>query len=90
MLLQLTAQFQGGQESVAYDLLPLLHRMAEAGRIEDEMFLTVYLWEEAKHVEGFHHFLHEVAGTREDLDHYFTPAYRQLFFEELPTAMSRL
>ena len=25
--------------------------MAEEGRIEEEMFLTSYLWEEAKHVE---------------------------------------
>jgi len=90
LLLRLTAQFQGGEESVTYDLLPLLHVMAEAGRTEDEMFLTAYLWEEAKHVEGFHRFLREVAGTTEDLDHYFTPAYRQLFFEELPTAMNRL
>lgn len=90
LLLRLTAQFQGGEESVTYDLLPLLHVMAEAGRIEDEMFLTAYLWEEAKHVEGFHYFLREVADVAGSLDHYFTPAYRQLFFKELPAAMNRL
>jgi ribonucleoside-diphosphate reductase beta chain len=90
LLLRLTAQFQGGEESVTYDLLPLLHIMAEAERIEDEMFLTAYLWEEAKHVEGFHRFLREVVGTTENLDHYFTPAYRQLFCEALPAAMDRL
>ncbi len=90
LLLRLTAQFQGGEESVTYDLLPLLQTMAEQGRIEDEMFLTAYLWEEAKHVEGFHRFLREVVGTMDDLDHYLTPAYRQLFCEALPAAMDRL
>jgi ribonucleoside-diphosphate reductase beta chain len=90
LLLRLTAQFQGGEESVTYDLLPLLQVMAEAGRIEDEMFLTSYLWEEAKHVEGFNRFLRDVAGCTGDLDAYFTAAYRQIFFDALPSAMDRL
>lgn len=90
LILRLTAQFQGGEESVTYDLLPLLQRMAEAGRIEDEMFLTAYLWEEAKHVEGFDLFLRGVTGTEGPLEHYYTPSYRRLFFEEQPNAMNRL
>lgn len=90
MLLRLTAQFQGGEESVTHDLLPLLQVIAQEGRLEEEMFLTSYLWEEAKHVEGFHRFLNEVAGTAGGLEHYFTDAYRQIFFEELPGAMNHL
>jgi ribonucleoside-diphosphate reductase beta chain len=90
LLLRLTAQFQGGEESVTYDLLPLLQVMAEAGRIEEEMFLTSYLWEEAKHVEGFGRFLRDVAGAEGNLDHYFTDAYRHIFFDALPNAMHRL
>jgi ribonucleoside-diphosphate reductase beta chain len=90
LLLRLTAQFQGGEESVTTDLLPLLHLVAEEGRIEEEMFLTSYLWEEAKHVEGFDRFLREVAGSSTSLEHYFTPAYETLFFDELPTSMNRL
>lgn len=90
LILRLTAQFQGGEESVTYDLLPLLQRMAEAGRIEDEMFLTAYLWEEAKHVEGFDLFLRGVTETEGPLEHYYTPSYRRLFFEEQPRAMNRL
>ncbi len=90
LLLRLTAQFQGGEESVTYDLLPLLQVMAEEGRIEEELFLTSYLWEEAKHVEGFGRFLRDVAGAQDDLDHYFTDAYRHIFFDALPTAMQRL
>ena len=90
LLLRLTAQFQAGEESVTYDLLPLLQVMAEDGRIEDEMFLTSYLWEEAKHVEGFSRFLEEVTGTHGGLEHYFTDAYRTIFFDALPRAMARL
>jgi ribonucleoside-diphosphate reductase beta chain len=90
LVLRLTAQFQAGEESVAYDLLPLLQVMAHEERIEEEMFLTSYLWEEAKHVEAFSRFLTEVTQTHGDLEHYFTPAYRQIFFEEQPRAMQRL
>lgn len=90
LLLRLTAQFQGGEESVTYDLLPLLQVMAEEGRIEEELFLTSYLWEEAKHAEGFGRFLRGVTGADGNLDHYFTEAYRQIFFDALPTAMNRL
>ena len=90
LLLRLTAQFQAGEESVTYDLLPLLRTVAAEGRIEEEMFLTAYLWEEAKHVEGFDRFLREIVGTTEDLEFYFTDAYRQIFLTELPSSLDRL
>ena len=90
LLLRLSAQFQGGEESVTYDLLPFLQVMADRGRIEDEMFLTAYLWEEAKHVEGFDRFLRTVMGATGSLDHYYTDAYRTLFLEELPASLNRL
>lgn len=90
LLLRLTAQFQGGEESVCYDLLPLLMVIAEEGRVEEELFLAAYLWEEAKHVEGFDRFLKEVTGVQGGLEHYFTDAYRQIFFEALPRSMNRL
>lgn len=90
LLLRLTAQFQGGEESVTLDLLPLLMLVGEEGRIEEEMFLTSYLWEEAKHVEGFDRFLRTVVQVDGDLEHYFTPSYKRLFFEELPRSMNAL
>lgn len=90
LLLRLTAQFEAGEESVTRDLLPLLQYMSRHGRIEDEMFLTAYLWEEAKHVEGFHRFLDEVVQTDSDLDAYLTTPYRTLFTEQLPEAMDGL
>ncbi len=90
VLLHLTALFQGGEESVTLDLLPLLGVVAAEGRIEEEMYLTSFLWEEAKHVEAFSRFFDEVAGERGDLTRFHSPAYRTVFLEELPAALDRL
>jgi ribonucleoside-diphosphate reductase beta chain len=90
LLLRLTAQFQGGEESVALDLLPLLQAVAAEGRVEEEMFLTAYLWEEAKHVDGFDRFLREVVGVEGSLEHYLNEPYRRLFLHELPASLDRL
>lgn len=89
-LLRTIALFQAGEEGVTSDLLPLIMAVAEEGRIEEEIFLTSFLWEEAKHVEFFRRWLDEVAVSRADLEHYLTPSYRQLFFVELPTALNAL
>ncbi len=90
LLLRLSAQFGAGEESVTTDLLPLLGWAAAQGRLEDELFLTSYLWEEAKHVEAFDRFLREVARFDGDLEAYLTPAYRAHFAEAQPAAMDRL
>jgi ribonucleoside-diphosphate reductase beta chain len=90
LLLRLTSQFQAGEEAVTLDLLPLIGVVAAEGRLEEEMFLTSFLWEEAKHVETFRRFLDEVANHRSDLGEYHGPCYRQLFYEELPAALGRL
>ncbi len=89
-LLHLTTVFLGGEESVTLDLLPLIMVIAEEGRLEEEMFLTSFLWEEAKHVEAFRRFLTEVAQVNEDLSHFYSPSYKKIFFEELPNALNRL
>lgn len=90
VLLRLTALFQGGEEAVTLDLLPLIQVIAEEGRLEEEMYLTSFLWEEAKHVEAFRRFLDDVARETGDLSRYETPAYRRIFHDELPTALGRL
>lgn len=89
-LLRLVSLFQAGEESVTLDLLPLMMVIAREGRLEEEMYLTTFLWEEAKHTEFFRRFLDEVAGTTADLHHYHTPSYKKIFYEELPRAMNRL
>ncbi len=89
-IISLTALFQAGEECVTLDLLPLVMTVAREQRLEEEMFLTTFLWEEAKHTEFFRRFLDEVAHDSSDLSRYHTASYRQLFYEELPQAMNAL
>jgi ribonucleoside-diphosphate reductase beta chain len=89
-VLNLTALFQAGEEGVTLDLLPLIMTVAREQRLEEEMFLTTFLWEEAKHTEFFRRFLDEVAHEQSDISHFHTPSYRQLFYVELPQAMNAL
>ncbi len=90
VILRLTALFQGGEESVTMDLLPLMMVVAGEGRLEEEMYLTSFLWEEAKHVESFRRFLDEVAEEHGDLSRYHGPSWLRIFADELPAAMHRL
>lgn len=90
LLLRLTALFQAGEEAVTLDLLPLVQTIAREGRIEEELFLTSFLFEEAKHTDFFARFLSEVARCDRDLSHYHTPSYRSLVYEALPEALGRL
>jgi ribonucleoside-diphosphate reductase beta chain len=91
VILRLTSLFVAGEEAVTLDLLPLMLTVAREGRIEEEMFLTTFLWEEAKHTDFFQRFLNEVLGVQsEDLSHYHTDNYRAIFYEALPAALDRL
>jgi ribonucleoside-diphosphate reductase beta chain len=94
LILHLTTLFQAGEEAVTLDLLPLIETIAAEGRLEEEMFLTTFLFEEAKHVDFFARFLEEVAGTgdgpQRDLSHFHTENYRAIFYEALPAVLGRL
>ncbi len=89
----LILSFQAGEEAVTLDLLPLVMTMAREGRLEEEMFLTTFLWEEAKHTEFFRRVLDEVLQEREDM-HWLvsasTSTTRDLFADDLPEAMNLL
>ena len=95
LLLRLTAMFQAGEEAVTLDLLPLIMAIAREGRLEEEMFLTSFLYEEAKHVDFFNRFLGEVVitdivGTDFNLTHYHTENYHTVFYQALPQALQAL
>jgi ribonucleoside-diphosphate reductase beta chain len=90
VLLHLTSLFQAGEEAVTGDILPLLLAVSREGRIEEELYLTTFLFEEAKHTDLFRRFLDEVAHTRADLSRFHTPSYRHLIYDALPHAMQRL
>ena len=89
-ILSLTSLFVAGEEAVTLDLLPLVMAVAREGRIEEELYLTTFLFEEGKHTELFSRFLVEVAGSPADLERFHVPSYRAIFYEELPAAMERL
>ena len=90
LVLRLTAMFQAGEEAVTLDLLPLIETIAREGRLEEELFLTSFLWEEAKHTDFFRRFLDVVAGATGDLSHYHSSNYRAIFYEALPEALGAL
>ncbi len=91
MVLRLTSMFIAGEEAVTLDLLPLMMVIAKEGRTEEEMFLTTFLWEEAKHVDFFQRFLNEVLEIDgSDLIEYHSDSYRQIFYEALPQALDTL
>lgn len=90
LLLRLVALFQGGEEAVTIDILPLVDVIASEGRLEEQLYLTSFIWEEAKHVEALRRFLDAVGASGQDLAHYHSPSYRTIFEEALPEAMSRL
>jgi ribonucleoside-diphosphate reductase beta chain len=83
----LLALFVAGEEAVTLDLLPLIEVVAREGRIEEEMFLTSFLFEEAKHTDFFRRFLDEVCEAPVDLSHYHTDNYKQIFYHALPDAL---
>jgi len=90
VLLHLTSLFQAGEEAVTTDILPLLLAVAAEGRLEEEMYLTTFLFEEAKHTDFFRRFLDEVAGAQRDLTHFHTPSYSAIIYTALPAAMQAL
>lgn len=100
LILRLLAMFVAGEEAVTLDLLPLIRVIANEGRVEEEMFLATFLFEEAKHTDFFRRFLEEVTispipwgeGLEAllDLSRYHTDNYRHIFYDALPSALSKL
>jgi ribonucleoside-diphosphate reductase beta chain len=90
LLLHLTAMFQAGEEAVTLDLLPLLMVIAQEGRLEEEMYLTTFLFEEAKHTDFFSRILQQVVGETADLQKFHSPDYHTIFYETLPQTMAAL
>jgi ribonucleoside-diphosphate reductase beta chain len=88
-MLRLISQFQAGEEAVTLDLLPLIMVIAKQGRIEEEMYLTTFLFEEAKHTEFFRLILNAL-NVHDDLSVHHSATYRTIFYEILPETMHRL
>jgi ribonucleoside-diphosphate reductase beta chain len=86
----LCAQFIAGEESVTQDIQPFMQAMRIEGRLGDEMYLTQFAFEEAKHVEVFRRWL-DAVGVTADLSSYVSnPAYQRMFGDELPESLAAL
>ena len=90
ILIHLSGMFLAGEEAVTVDLLPLIQVIANEGRLEEEIFLTSFLWEEAKHTEFFSLFVRDVIGYQPDFQQYHGTHYKTLFYEKLPSDLNRL
>ena len=90
LIWRLSGMFISGEEAVTLDLLPLVNVIAAEGRIEEEMYLTTFLFEEAKHTDFFSRFLEEVAEGRRGLEVYHSENYRYIFYQALPEALMAL
>ncbi|GAA10895.1 MULTISPECIES: R2-like ligand-binding oxidase [Gordonia] len=87
----LVSQFIAGEEAVTEDIQPFMKAMATEGRFGDEMYLTQFCFEEAKHTQVFRMWMDSV-GLRGDLQAFVSenPFYRRLFYEELPESLHAL
>ncbi|OBK32342.1 ribonucleotide-diphosphate reductase subunit beta [Mycobacterium sp. 1245111.1] len=88
---RLCAQFIAGEEAVTEDIQPFMAAMREEGRLGDEMYLTQFAFEEAKHTQVFRLWL-DAVGMTGDLQSYLEPlpAYRTMFYDELPDCLNAL
>jgi ribonucleoside-diphosphate reductase beta chain len=89
--LRLCSEFIAGEEAVTEDIQPFMAAMRAEGRLGDEMYLTQFAFEEAKHVQVFRLWL-DAVGITDDLHSFLEPltAYRQMFYEELPNCLNGL
>lgn len=87
----LCAMFVAGEEAVTHDLQPFMAAMSAEGRFGDEMYLTQFCFEEARHVESFRLWL-DAVGLDDDLNALVAdnPGHREIFVRQLPEALARL
>jgi ribonucleoside-diphosphate reductase beta chain len=76
---------------VTQDIQPFLAAMRAEGRLGDEMYLTQFAFEEAKHTQVFRLWL-DAVGMTDDLQPFLDdlPSYRQIFYHELPESLDVL
>src|ERR1700737_798860 len=88
---RICAEVIAGEESVTQDTQPFMAAMRAEGRLGDEMYLTQFAFEEAKHTQVFRLWL-DAVGMTDDLHGYIDelPAYREMFYEELPDSLNAL
>ena len=90
VLLRLTVLFQVAEQTMTRDAVPLLLSVGREDRLEEMLFLTTFLAEEARHTELFRRVLDEVCHQSGEPQRYQTASFQRLFADELPRAMNGL
>ncbi|MEQ3550525.1 R2-like ligand-binding oxidase [Pseudonocardia nematodicida] len=87
----LAAQFLAGEESVTQDLQPFVAAMAAEGRFGDEIYLTQFVFEEARHTQAFRLWF-DAVGMTGDLHPYIerNQPYLEIFTRALPESLQAL
>jgi len=91
LTITLAASFMAGEESVTQDLQPFIAAMATENRLADEMYLTQFVYEEAKHTLAFRLWF-DAVGLTQDLHEYieYNDPWMQIFTKELPASLYAL
>jgi len=89
-ILTLSSQFIAGEEAVTLDLLPLMKTIADSGYLEEELYLTTFLWEEAKHVDFFQRTIDSWDVSRENIAVHQLPSYMNFFGDTFTRRMNIL
>ncbi|HET6794065.1 MAG TPA: R2-like ligand-binding oxidase [Acidimicrobiales bacterium] len=92
--------FMVGEEAVTLDIVPLLRAMSDQGRLEDTLYLSMFVMEEAKHTDMFRRWFDAVGFDPSSLDDFVRQQTQQmqaeggratgLFDGELTRVMNRL
>lgn len=91
LMLGTVAGFLVGERGVTHDLAPLQQALRrEKGRMEEEMYLTMQLMEEAKHVEFFQMWMNDALPGVPGVDLPLPPARGNVFSEVLPQTFAVL
>ncbi|HET9732450.1 MAG TPA: R2-like ligand-binding oxidase [Acidimicrobiales bacterium] len=60
--------FMVGEEAVTLDIVPLLRAMSDLGRLEDTLYLSMFVMEEAKHTDMFRRWFDAIGYDPSELD----------------------
>ena len=90
LLLRLVSGFRVGERGVTHELAPLQFRLRQQGRLEEEMFVTAQMYEEARHVQFFETWLIETLPGRFGVDIPYPDLHGDMFSTRLPHAMRAL
>jgi ribonucleoside-diphosphate reductase beta chain len=90
LLSRLVAGFRVGERGVTHELAPLLQVVRDEGRLDEELYVTAQIFEEARHVEFFERWIDAALPGVWGKDIPYPELSGDLFGERLPEVMRAL